>query len=338
MQGVFPICPACLQQASVDDRHAVQATELEGLLGKAEKLIKALQSKNADLRSQLDARQINDAAPASTQPTDLAATEAAVDTATVPESAALLLAEALPQDAAAPPAVSAPPDAMADTPSKAMALPQDAATPALKAPAVSARLEVEPLAQDATGPNSSEAAEWTAEQPLMSKALPEDRAVAAAGSGPPRSTEYLLALAGCLERAAPTWRSSSDAGLLHGSPAAEPQAGAARHASESGAPRSSVRLPLAARTCLLRAQDALLASLPIQPDGSAVLACADAIDGPSERAQSTGSPPEQDASPANTAVGMLQETAAVAGMVEDPTLPSLPFEGLSQRLSLVGYL
>ncbi len=141
----------------------------------------------------------------------------------------------------------------------------------------------------------------------------------------PRSPDHLLALAAGPQRRALTRRCTSDAGLLPGGPAGQSisQTRTARRCSEGGTVRSAARLPLAARTCLLRAQDALLASSPAQLDNATVLAVAAAMTMPDGSPRDAISPAGQPAEP------------ATAGKVEDPMLPPLPFEGLSQRLSQV---
>lgn len=244
----------------------LQAKELEGLLGEAEKLVSALQSENADMKCQLAAMQSCSPADDATLPSDPSASEAGgVKTATAFPSTAL---------------------------------PEE----------------------DPAAPAASEHAEAEA---------------AAAVPAPPRSPDHLLALAGGPMRRAPARRCTSDAGLLPRGPAGQPGAGAgaARRRSDSGAPRSAARLPLAVRTCLLRAQDALLASSPAQRDSTAVLASAAAVTSPGRSTQDADSPAGQGSEPAT-----VQLELAAAALVEDPMLPPLPFEGLSQRLSQVHFI
>lgn len=134
----------------------------------------------------------------------------------------------------------------------------------------------------------------------------------------PKSTEQLQALAAGRPRGAPARRGASDAGL-QGRAAPAPAGAGARRRSEGGA-----RLPLAARTCLLRAQDALLAASPSQ--------AANAVASPAQPA--TGATPRAGDNDAKSpAVQAATEADAPAAMVEESTLPALPFEGLSQRLS-----
>ncbi len=235
----------------------LQAQELEGLLGEAEKLVNTLQSENADLKCQLAAMQRCSPAQGTTPPTGPSASEPGEKTAAASPSAAL-------------------------------------------------------STHDPAAPTVSELAKGEADS-------------AAAVPSTPRSPDHLLALAAGPQRRALARRCTSDAGLLPGGPAGQPGAGAraARRCSESGAARSAARLPLAARTCLLRAQDALLASSPAQLDNATVLAVAAAMTTPDGSTQDTDSPARQPAK------------SAAAGMIEDPMLPPLPFEGLSQRLSQV---
>ena len=245
---------------------ALQAMELEGLLGEAEQLVNALQSENADLKGQLTAIQSRCPALDTTPPTAPSASKAGESTATDSQSAAL---------PAQDPALS-----LVSELGKSEDAVEGGSAPAVAVAAV-------PLAQ--------------------------------------RSPDHLLALAGCLQRPTLARRCTSDAGLLPGGLTGQPgkAAGAARRRSESGAPRSAARLPLAARTCLLRAQDALLSSSPAQRDGTAVLASATAVTLPNGSAQDARSPAAQ------------LELAASAVTPEEPLLPPLPFEGLSQRLSQV---
>ena len=115
-------------------------------------------------------------------------------------------------------------------------------------------------------------------------------------------------------------------GLVLRGTSAEPQC-------SSGSRRRSEALPLAARTCLLRAQDALLAAAsPPQgtpADAPATVAAASATPG---AAEARATPTSQLATADETA---QLDAASLAALVEDPTLPALPFEGLSQRLSQV---
>ena len=100
-----------------------------------------------------------------------------------------------------------------------------------------------------------------------------------------------------------------------------------------GAAPAMPRLPLTARTCLLRTQDALLAASPAQRDSTAVLASAAAMTPPGGSAQDADSPAGQGSEPASA-----EPEAAAAAVVEGSMLPLLPFEGLSQRLSQVHFL
>ncbi len=260
------LCPMPASSASHNKGWALQAMELEGLLGEAEKLVNALQSENADLKGQLTAIQSRSPALDTTPPTAPSASKAGESTATDSQSAA-------------PPAQDPALSVVSELGKS------EAAIGGEGAPAVAAA--VVPVAQ--------------------------------------RSPDHLLALAGCLQRPAVARRCTSDAGLVPGGLTAQPGkvAGAVRRRSESGAPRSAARLPLAARTCLLRAQDALLASSPAQRNGTAGLASAAAVTLPDGGARDAHSPAAQ------------LELAASAVMPEDPLLPPLPFEGLSQRLSQV---
>ena len=101
----------------------------------------------------------------------------------------------------------------------------------------------------------------------------------------------------------------------------------------SGSRRRSEALPLAACTCLLRAQDALLAAAsPPQgtPADAPVTAAAAAATPGAANARAT---PTSRVSNADETAQL--DAASLAALVEDPTLPALPFEGLSQRLSQV---
>ncbi len=184
--------------------------------------------------------------------------------------------------------------------------------------------------QSAAPPAQHPAAPAVAELAKAEAAIGGEAAPAVAAAVVPaaqRSPDHLLALAAGPQRPALARRCTSDAGLLPGGLTAQPgkvqtRAGAPA-AARAGPPRSAARLPLAARTCLLRAQDALLASSPAQRNGTAGLASAAAVTLPDGGARDAHSPAAQ------------LELAASAVMPEDPLLPPLPFEGLSQRLSQV---
>ena len=157
---------------------------------------------------------------------------------------------------------------------------------------------------------------------------------------PQPCTEPQAALAPRQPLAGPARRGGSDAGLAVRSASLAEAAAGARRRSEGNALRASAaRLPLAARTCLLRAQDALLASLP------ALGSPGNAHPTPESAAPAAGllvRPEESSAQAAGTAetasafdVAQRDAAALLAEVVVDPTLPALPFEGLSQRLSQV---
>lgn len=170
---------------------------------------------------------------------------------------------------------------------------------------------------------------------IDSAQIPEEApSTAAAAAGlPQHCRESQAALAPSGPQAGPARRGSSDAGLTaHGATPAEVAAGARRR-SEGGPLRASAgRLPLAARTCLLRAQDALLASLS---PGDAHLTSESAAPAASLLVR----PADSSALAAETALAcdaaQRDAAALLAEVVVDPTLPALPFEGLSQRLSQV---
>ena len=180
---------------------------------------------------------------------------------------------------------------------------------------------------------------------INSAQLPEEApSTAAAAAGLPQPcTETPVACAAGRPAAGPARQGGSDAGLaaLRASPA--DAATGARRRSEGGALRASAaRLPLAARTCLLRAQDALLASLPaLSSPGDAHLTSESAAPAASllVRPDDSRAPAAETAEPAVDPNAAQRDAAALlAEVVVDPTLPALPFEGLSQRLSQVAII
>ena len=157
---------------------------------------------------------------------------------------------------------------------------------------------------------------------------------------PQHCSEPQAALAAGRLQAGSAKRGGSDAGLVARSASpAEAAAGARRRSEGSALRASAARLPLAARTCLLRAQDALLASLPaLGSPGNAHPTSESAAPATSllVRPEDSSAPAAETAEAAADFDAAQRDAAALlAEVVVDPTLPALPFEGLSQRLSQV---